>query len=389
MRRRVDIGARAAVTVLLLAVGACALHARAPWIELMDSERPSPVVDRLADDTLRVRWPVAWAGGPVKVYAGTSPDAIDLEAPVARTRGSQNAVTLRGLDPRERHYFELVPESGATPRIVAERRLPLQGTDNFRDLGGYVTEDGRVVRWGRIYRSNALSELTPRDLDYLGSLGIRLVCDFRSVDEREREPDRTPEGAKPSIAALPIQVEGVDPSSMRERIRTGRIERDAMERTMEAAYRSFVTRFRDQYATMMRRIQDPAQLPSILHCTAGKDRAGFASAVVLLALGVSEEDVIEDYLLTNEYRGGYNRFILRVVPLYSLLRTSADDLAPLLEARESYIRAAFDEIHRDYGSVDAYLTEGLGVTAAERERMQTTLLRVPGADEPFANVALR
>ena len=333
------------------------------------------MVDRLDATTLRVRWPASYTLAPVTVYAGPAPDAIDRQNPVGRSLGLARSLTVRGLDPAERTYFELVPYSGTPSRIVAERRLPLEGTDNFRDLGGYDTADGRSVRWGLLYRSNALADLSRRDLDYLTTLGIRLVCDFRSETERMRDPDRTPETNPPSVANLSISVLGVDPAEMQTRIRTGGISGPEIEQTMQAAYRSFVLDFTDRYAAMFERISHPEELPTILHCTAGKDRAGFASAMVLLTLGVSKEDVFEDYLRTNSYRADYNNWIKRLVPVYSLFRTRADDMAPLLEARRSYLEASLETIDERYGSIDGYLEHGLKIRPELRERMQELFLR--------------
>ncbi len=345
------------------------------WEDLRADRRP--VVERLSDTSLRIAWPVGYTVGGVTVYSGASPDTITRDAPVGRTWGLPRSVTLHGLDPARRYYFELVPDYGAPARVVAERRLPLEGGDNFRDIGGYRTEDGRYVRWGRLYRSNDLASLSGSDLRYLASLDVQLVCDFRSVPERSREPNKAivVEDVPTVTAELPIKVAGVDPVDMRERIRTGRVSSEGLERTMVAAYRSFVTDFSDQWADLFERISEPGNLPTIVHCTAGKDRTGFASALVLLALGVPKSTVYEDYLATNRYRAGHNRWLHRLVPIYSLFRTRGGDLDPLLEARRPYLAASFDAIEERYGSVDGYLEQRLGVTPERRERLRHIFLR--------------
>lgn len=379
---------RLAVTASVLgAFGACSFHARPLWVEIGDpTERP--VVERIEDDALRIRWPVSQSFPGMTVYAGTAPDAIDRSRPVGRAVTLQNAVVVDDLDPFTRYYFELVPHGGGEPRIVAERRLPLEGTNNFRDLGGYDSHDGRTVRWGLLYRSNALDELTRADLEYLAGLRVNLVCDFRSEPERGRAPNRLPELDRPAVANLSISVLGVDPVEMQERIRTGRIEGHAVRETMRAAYAAFVTDFSEQYRGMLARISDRALLPTILHCTGGKDRAGFGSALVLLTLGVPEDDVFEDYLRTNAYRASYNRWIMRLVPLYSLFRTEGEDLAPLLEARREYLQASLDTIDARYGGFEGYLEQGLGVDAARRERIQEIFLRDPDR-RPAQTAAIR
>jgi len=360
-----------AILAILLLAG-CHNGARPVWEELAPVSRP--VVDRLADDEVRIRWPASFSLGAVKVYAGTSPRTIERTNPVAQTWGLTTSVTVRGLDPYQRHYFELVPDGGGQTRIVAERRLPLEGTDNFRDIGGYGSSDGRFVRWGMLYRSNNLADLSNDDLRYLTRLHVKLVCDFRSEPERARDPNRSPFEEPPETAELTIAVAGVDPNAMQERIRTG-ISGKELERIMLDAYRSFVTEHSDQWKAMFERIEIPSNLPTIVHCTAGKDRTGFASAMVLLALGVPEKTVMEDYMATNRYRASYNTWIMRLVPIYSLFRTRAGDLHPLLDAREPYLQASLETIQEQYGSVDAYLEQGLGVNAAKRAELREMFLR--------------
>jgi protein-tyrosine phosphatase len=330
------------------------------------------MVDRIGGDTLRIRWPASFSLGAVDVYQGPAPDRIDRSAPVARARALFTKVVVEGVSRLERPFFELVADGGEKTRIVAERKLPITGTDNFRDIGGYEAEDGRVVRWGLLYRSNNLADLTADDLRYLNGLGVKLVCDFRSEPERLREPNRPPDTA--ATEELTIQVEGVDPNALQERIRTG-VRADQLELIMLNAYRSFVTQHSDQFATMFERILVDENLPTIVHCTAGKDRTGFASAMILSALGVPEETVYEDYLATNRYRAGYKRWITRLVPIYSLFRTRGEDLEPLLDARRPYLEASFDTIEAHYGTVDNYLETRLGLSSEEREHLRQTFLR--------------
>jgi len=370
--RTTSLRAAWAATLVAVWLAACTGASPPVWQELAPVARP--VADRIDGDRLRIRWPVSFALGPVDVYRGTSPDGIDHSHPVAHARPLFNKVTLKESDPSQRHYFELVADGGAKTRIVAERKLPLEGTDNFRDIGGYETEDGRVVRWGLLYRSNDLADLTANDLRYLTRLHIKMVCDFRSDVERTRAPDRTLEGTPPKTEALAIEVEGVDPAKLQERIRTG-VRADQLELIMMNAYRSFVTHYSDQFETMFDRILDERNLPTIVHCTAGKDRTGFASAMVLLALGVPQKTVFEDYMATNRYRANYKKWIMRLVPIYSLFRTRGEDLEPLLDARRPYLQASIDTIEAEYGSVDRYLDQRLGLDPQKRKRLRRIFLR--------------
>jgi protein-tyrosine phosphatase len=325
-----------------------------------------------------VRWSPAFSNGSVTIFAGLSPEAIDRARPLAVASGGSVTVTtseLPEIDDDYRLYYELRSESDLSPLITAERRLPLQGSDNFRDLGGYATEDGRRVGWGRLYRSNDLSGLTGDDLEYLSRIGLKLVCDFRSDPERHQKPNRVIEPAPPISLDLPVDAEGLDAGALQEKIRTGGIAALGTEKLMRAAYRSFVSDYSARWAVMLRRLARRESLPALVHCTSGKDRTGFAAALVLLSLGVPEETVLEDYLMTNRYREGFQRFVLRWVPLYSLFRTEPDDLLPLLEARREYLQTSLDAIDELHGSLDAYLADEVGVTPEIRAALRANLLR--------------
>ncbi|MBW2694575.1 MAG: tyrosine-protein phosphatase, partial [Deltaproteobacteria bacterium] len=134
----------------------------------------------------------------------------------------------------------------------------------------------------------------------------------------------------PEILDLPIDQDGVDPDALRVKIRTGGLVALGLEQTMRDAYRAFVNDYSAEWTAMFQRLVREENLPTVVHCTAGKDRTGFASAVVLLALGVSEEIVFEDYLSTNYYQQDFFRFILRWIPLYSFFRTDPQDMLPLI-----------------------------------------------------------
>ncbi len=339
-----------------------------------------PVVERVSEGRVRIRWPASFSDGPVTIYVGATAQAIDRSALLVRASGGSVELTTAmhaGIDDDNRLYYELVPAEGGTPVVTAERRLPLEGLDNFRDLGGYRTRDGRFVRWGVLFRSNDLSQLSDRDLDHLSAIGVRFVCDLRAEDERQSSPDRDFGRSPAGRLEFPIGQVGLMPDEIQEAIRTGDVAALGVRQMMLSAYRSFPTAHAHVWAQIFDRLEQPDGLPFLFHCTAGKDRTGFAAALVLLALGVPEETVYEDYLATNRYRAEYNTMVLRWVPLYSLFRTEKDDLLPLLDARREYLEASLQEIRYRWGSIDAYLEDELGLTSERRETLRANLLTLP------------
>jgi protein-tyrosine phosphatase len=260
------------------------------------------------------------------------------------------------------------------PEHVERRHLALEGAPNFRDLGGYATEDGRRVKWGLFFRSDHLHNLTDADLERFQALGIRLVCDFRSPEERSEEPDRLPAQNPPEVADLGIWDEGFSAGSLREKIRSGDIEGEDFGELLVRANRMFATRFADRYAAMFARITRPENLPALVHCTAGKDRAGFASALILRVLGVPVETIYEDFLLTNHYAAEkIERTILRA-RVFSFFQIDGERLRPLLGVERRYLEAAFDTIDEEYGSFETYRRSVLGLDDATLRGFRTIAL---------------
>jgi protein-tyrosine phosphatase len=260
------------------------------------------------------------------------------------------------------------------PEHVKKRHVVLDGAHNFRDLGGYATSDGRHVKWGLLYRSDNLAELSEDDLEKLKGLGIELVCDFRSAGEKAEEPDRLPATDPPAVLPLEIGAESFLASDLRERIASGDLEGLDLRAMMIEGNRQFATTFAPQYAAMFERITQAANLPALVHCTAGKDRTGFASALILSVLGVPRETVMEDFLLSNHYTAAAAEQRLWMIELYSLFRADRDALRPLFGVEPAYLEAAFDAIDAQHGGLDAFRRGALGLDDGELEAFRALAL---------------
>jgi protein-tyrosine phosphatase len=241
------------------------------------------------------------------------------------------------------------------------RHLNLAGASNFRDLGGYPTKDGRTVRWRQIFRSNHLGHLTDSDLELLRPLGLKNAFDFRGSEERLAASCGIRE-----IAVYSLPIEPTVVAALRARLAsTAHLSSaDALE-VMRDSYRNYVRHntasFRALFAHMLR--EDGA--PLVIHCTAGKDRTGFACALILHALGVPDHLITEDYLLTNRF---YRRDP-------SASHDLPDDVRLVLGAVEaSFLAAAFDTISTEYGGLEDYFGNSLGVGPAERSSLQARFL---------------
>lgn len=236
------------------------------------------------------------------------------------------------------------------------RKIVLDGTSNTRELGGYKTEDGRSLKWGVLYRSDKLSELTDADQEYLLQLGIKRVIDFRSSEEKQNEPDQLPSTLK--YIEMPIEADGAIRPKV-EAILKGDLNEDVGAILVETN-KEFISDFSGVYKGFIESLIEN-QEPTLFHCTAGKDRAGFAAALVLLAVGVPEKIVIEDYMKTNKYTEETIQDYINKINLYSLGSVDAEILRPLLGVEERFIRAALDEIKQKYGSVENFIRDELKI----------------------------
>ncbi|MGW0181320.1 tyrosine-protein phosphatase [Nocardia sp. NPDC003345] len=232
----------------------------------------------------------------------------------------------------------------ATDAPAIDRSLHLTGAPNARDVGGYRTTDGRTVRTGVAYRTDQLLNLTPADLDELNRRGVRVVDDLRTVYERALGPDRLPAGARANW----YDVIGAAPLPELMSTLAGGTD----------LYRAFITAPGADRAVAAV-LRDIATIPDgqavVFHCTAGKDRTGWVAAVLLTILGVDRATVTEDYLLSNHYRG-------------------AAPGDPMAGVQREWLDGAFDQVTVSYGTFDRYVSEGLGLNAAEVQTLRQRLL---------------
>lgn len=250
----------------------------------------------------------------------------------------------------------MMPAGNAWKRVVE-----LEGTSNFRDLGGYRTATGQTVRTGRLYRTASLASLTEGDVAVIGALGIRTICDLRGDEESRAAPTRLPAQDPPRVAALPIHVAG----NLRALLGDGSATGEDMRRALAETYRIFVRNHTDAYRALFDHLVDEPGYPLVFHCSAGKDRTGLAAALVLSALDVPRHTVEEDYLLTNVCWTAD-------VPYAAQLRPDMRDA--LLGAHPEYLGAAFDEIEHRHGSVAGFLAGPLGLTPDRAEILRRHLL---------------
>ncbi|WP_420031862.1 tyrosine-protein phosphatase [Streptomyces sp. cg28] len=291
----------------------------------------------------------------VQVTAHTKPDATDPGTPLGSAAGTGTLTVPAGtLAADRRWYFELTPDSGGA-YVVAERSFGIASAKNFRDAGGYRTSDGRWVKYGIVYRSNKLSNLTAAEQQRIVDQGITRDIDLRNYFERKDEPDKVPAGVTYQVADVVSLAHGVsfhDPALMTlaQAIAAGLFS-GSSDLGQSIGYPFMVNFVGADHAfkDLLTAVNSNAGA-TVYHCSAGKDRTGWGTAVLLTLLGVPRATVEADFLASNDYTGNPDAVEL------------------------SWLRAAFAEVDHIYGSFDAYLHKGLGLDDATIQSLRNRLL---------------
>jgi protein-tyrosine phosphatase len=253
----------------------------------------------------------------------------------------------------------------------------LTGVRNFRDVGGLPTVDGRRVAHGRLFRSGHLAHATDEDAAFLAGLGLHTIFDFRNSADRTLEgPDVELPGVR--YLSLPLtdpahgaefwkMVRYSDLDQLRALLSDGKAANQMIH-----TYRTIIARRTAEHSRVLRALAEDS-VPALMHCAAGKDRAGLSIAVTLLAVGVEREAIMADYLESN---ATHRRYKMRGGDTSTSTGSpeATELLNPLFDARVEYLEAAFETIEQNWGGVDAYLEEGLKITPKLRSRLRERLL---------------
>lgn len=256
--------------------------------------------------------------------------------------------------------------------------LGIISVPNLRDVGGYATVDGHVVRTGLLYRSNQLNPISPDDLKKIAALGLINDFDLRTVAERCAHPDVLPAGvtnvwldvhADADQASL-AELENLLHEPKRANVALGGGKAEGM---FKQAYREFVSMpsAKTAYRQLFLSLGESDNLPALFHCTSGKDRTGWAAAALLTLLGVPQETVMEDFLRSNDYMlPAYKE----TIDAFVAAGGDKETIIALLGVKSAYLEASFDEVRSKYGSIERYFSEGLGIDAKGQAALRSLFL---------------
>lgn len=339
--------------------------------QLLTQEQP------LLNSSLLVTWTLSDAKTPVDIYVATNPSA-------EKKRVASNIIGNSYLLPRDldqRQYVYIQPKEGAG-QWVAERVLPLEGGFNFRDLGGYTTQDGRMVQWGKLYRSGTMVDLTQHDFEYLSKLDIGVMCDFRSREEIQQEPTAWKNFAPTAdYQTKDYSMREMMSASLRfDQVKTA----EQAQEMFKGFYRTSPYRFKSELSKMFNDLADN-KAPLAFNCSAGKDRTGMAAALILTALDVPRATIEQDYALTEKVANYGQREIARRMraeaqgkavssPHTGIEAMPREARNVFMGSNPIFIRAMFAELEKNHGSARNFIRDELKIDDAKIARIQQLYL---------------
>lgn len=349
---------------------------------------------------------LSWASGSRDDASGSTLSASSnpddpTDAPTTLTVPTYGSARITGLDQDRRWYFTIADSTGRTATAGA-RQLALRGAENARDIGGYPAADGRSLRWGKVFRADSLSTLTDEDVDYLDRSGIRTVVDFRGPQEVDAAgPDRvsantthiqTPlmdDSTNAFAAVMSTALVAGDKDAVVELLGDGQAEELSEHGFLRQLGRPTTMA---GYADTLRRIADKPDEALLYHCSGGKDRTGMMTALLMGILGVPDQEIIDDFMLSNHFNKQRNEQRLAALAARGV---DVELVRPLMEQRPSQIQAVLAAIRGQYGDWDVFAGECLKLSAGEVESIRRALLsehpepaRAPAATAPAATSSI-
>ena len=301
-----------------------------------------------------------WLGDDVlfdrlKICVSHSPNGIFQDV-LFNAEGEK--LVLQILDEQQRLFVKLIYWEREI--IIGERLLDMQGTVNFRDIGGFRVNETHQVAWGKIFRSGHLSKLNKKEYDYFSSLNIENIIDFRGKSMVKRFRDKIPNPKSVNWIGLPIESKGLEMRKLGKKILNDDLNDFDAEKILTKSYRGFIKYSKTEIKTVFQTIFN-SENATLIHCTAGKDRTGFFIALILMALGVPKETIIADFMASNSFRKQENDKVLQNVKKF----TNPTPLFPLIRVQQSYLETAIEALESQFGTAENYLTQEIGITTEE------------------------
>jgi len=304
--------------------------------------------------------------GTVKIYESSVPDSFNLYSPISESDINQGFKNIYFVRTTKRSYFKLIFNKEYSA-ITAERIIPMEGLYNFRDMGGYYNSTGKQTRWGKLYRSASLANVTLQDTKVLNNLEIQTVIDFRTDMERYDAPTKY---LAPKTINFPLR--GNPYNLYFNRILSGEMRAGDVKVYAQDMFSFLLENNSDYFIKMFDTLLDEKNYPVLIDCATGRDRSAVASALILAALDIDFDQIINDYMLTNEQTD-----FSSCIPNENIFlqdKEIQETFTAYFRVHKGTITYSFDKIIKEYGSMDNYFNTALKLTAEKREKLRKIML---------------
>ena len=324
------------------------------------------VAERTKDGELLLKWEVSPdQEGSINIYSSQTDGDISSFTPVKTSNISDQVTVINPSSPDIREFY--IPKTtSAYSGIVADRIIEMGNIKNCRDLGGYCTRSDQQMKWGKIFRSGDLSSATLYDQERIRRLNIKTIIDFRS----EKTAGKYPILVHPNIRKISLPIIPMDTEKINEMMSDEKLTRSDAIRNVQDSYIGIIENYKNEFAEMFNILTDENNYPVLLSGSLGKDRVGLASFFILYALGIPQNIIIDDYLLSRQ--------TIDVLTIAENVKTKPEyfqeAVTALMSVNHAYINYTIDYINQKYGSIDSYIEKELKLTPGKKTLLRKHLL---------------
>lgn len=323
------------------------------------------VAERNVDGDVLLKWEVSPdQDGVINIYSSTD-DSPESFAPIKTSQIADQVTVINPSSPDIREYF-ILKTTSAYSGIITNRHIDMNNVKNFRDLGGYFTKMDTQMKWGMIFRSGDLSSATLYDQEKIRRLNIKTIIDFRTTSTANKYPILV----HPNIKKISIPITQMDSNTFEEMMKDKNLTQSDAVRKIQDSYISIVENNKKEFSQLFNLLVDVDNYPILISGSLGKDRVGIVSFFILSALGIPQNVIINDYLLSQ----GHINASKIVGDAQSKPEYFQEAVTAIFSVRPSYINYTIDYINQKYGSIDNYIEKELGLSNQNRNLIRKYLL---------------
>jgi protein-tyrosine phosphatase len=324
------------------------------------------VAEKNKDGDLLLKWEVSPdQEGNINIYSSQSDSDLSAFTPIKTSNITDQVTVINPSSPDIREFY-ILKTTSAYSGIIANRIIEMSNIKNFRDMGGYFTRTDQQMKWGKIFRSGDLSSATLYDQERIRRLNIKTIIDFRS----DKTAKRYPILVHPNIRKISLPITPMDDEKINEMMDDENLTRSDAIRDVQDSYIGIIENFKNEFAEMFNILTDENNYPVLLSGSLGKDRVGLASFFILYAVGIPQNVIIDDYLLSRQ--------TVDISKIAQNVKTKPEyfqeAVTALMSVNPAYINYSIDYINQKYGSIDNYLEKELKLTSGKKILLRKYLL---------------